>query len=558
MKINRIAWQNYRGLDDGEINPNGNDVTVTGRNGVGKSSIAGIVPFVLFGEKAATSKRIADGLIPTDDGLIHAAEIEFDDGTTLRREYAWDKTGNRHRLLIDGKDVPKKVFDARVFDLTKGGGELVLNPFAFCNLTWSEQRDLLLQFFGGDISIEPPDILGDTPPAKFITDIKADIKSRTADAEKIPPAIEEIHRQLKEIGTGDIDELKTARDAAFYERDKIRDMDEPKNVAQLRVQLGDAQSRLGKLCAPNAELNFAQNRRCELQSLIDQHQRDLQEALDDKARLQNDYRRTKHHSTCPTCKQPLPADMVNQQLKEIAQRGFRANDKIKRLQDVIAADQREFDRVNAQVNRLKNPDQDEIAKLNATVADLQNNLNAAVAQDKHQRGELIALQDKKISDANKRIDELQRAQSLRERVNQLAADERSLAQEISELKLQLDAVKNFLADQISVTEDAINKNFQHVKFKLFDFAITTGEAKPTCEATLHGVPYSSLSKGERLKAALDIFIALQNHFGVQLPLIIDDAESYTPNSFIDLPNQKFFFSVCDGDLHISEGSVPND
>ena len=68
---------------------------------------------------------------------------------------------------------------------------------------------------------------------------------------------------------------------------------------------------------------------------------------------------------------------------------------------------------------------------------------------------------------------------------------------------------------------------------------------------IDGVPYSSLSKGEKFKAALDILNALQSKFQRQFPLMIDDAESYTSNSFVELPNQLFLFKVTETDLQVS-------
>ena len=66
-----------------------------------------------------------------------------------------------------------------------------------------------------------------------------------------------------------------------------------------------------------------------------------------------------------------------------------------------------------------------------------------------------------------------------------------------------------------------------------------------------GVPYSSLSKGEKLKAALDILNAVQKHYGLKMPLVIDDAESYTANSFVDLDNQLILCKVAEADLKVA-------
>ena len=60
MKIKTISWTNYKGLTDGEIFAKCGDVVISGRNGAGKSSIASVIPFVLFGKVTGTLRRYED------------------------------------------------------------------------------------------------------------------------------------------------------------------------------------------------------------------------------------------------------------------------------------------------------------------------------------------------------------------------------------------------------------------------------------------------------------------------------------------------------------------
>ena len=104
---------------------------------------------------------------------------------------------------------------------------------------------------------------------------------------------------------------------------------------------------------------------------------------------------------------------------------------------------------------------------------------------------------------------------------------------------------------------AINSNFERVKFKMFEKS-KSGEVVNTCEATLSGVPFAYLSKGEQFTAALDIVNAFQNLFDAALPLIIDDAESYSGGTiagYESLPNQKILLKVAGDELKISVDSV---
>ena len=122
--------------------------------------------------------------------------------------------------------------------------------------------------------------------------------------------------------------------------------------------------------------------------------------------------------------------------------------------------------------------------------------------------------------------------------------------EIATLEGKIARAENFQHERIKQFEEQINANFEHVRFKLFD-RLVDGTPREVCEAMIDGVPYQSLSKGEKLKAALDILRALQRRYGVELPLIIDDAESYTANSLVDVPNQKILLRVTEGDLQIA-------
>ena len=64
---------------------------------------------------------------------------------------------------------------------------------------------------------------------------------------------------------------------------------------------------------------------------------------------------------------------------------------------------------------------------------------------------------------------------------------------------------------------------------------------------IDGVPYNSgLNRGAKLKAALDILKTLQRFYSIELPIFIDDAESYTSNSLVKIPNQLFLLKAVEG------------
>ena len=456
MKINKITWRNFKGLSDGEIVANGRNVVISGRNGSGKSSIASILPFVLFGRIAAKS---FDERGMTVTMQIPSATIEFDN-VTLRRDVT---ANNKNRTFIDGEEVNATTFNATVLNLTGGAGTLLFSPFEFPNLNWSEQRDFLLKHFA--------------PQEKFadVTTAVDELKRLRKDASTIPARIEEISRQLDELS-----ELPSG-DAAAIER-----------------QLDKLESDLSKITADNSE---SQQRF--LKSQIAQ----LEKTRDE---LRRRYRSTNTH--CPTCGAALPKEKVAATLERISVEGKK---------------------LNAQLEQLRNQ-----------LETLQSKSNFSVER---------ALQAKKlqagIRDINQQLAALKNSVKLCERLKQLSADEKRLNARIVELEGEIAHAQAKRREQMNASESSVNAQFNFVKFKLFK-TLANGDIRETCEPMIDGVPYSSLSKGEKFKAACDILNALQTKFGLEMPLMIDDAESYTANSLVDLPNQKFLFKVTETDLEI--------
>ena len=58
MRITKLSWTNYKGLTNDEIVADGADVIVRGQNGAGKSSIAELVSFILFGAQRMRTTRM--------------------------------------------------------------------------------------------------------------------------------------------------------------------------------------------------------------------------------------------------------------------------------------------------------------------------------------------------------------------------------------------------------------------------------------------------------------------------------------------------------------------
>ena len=455
MKIQRMSWQNYKGLSDGEIVCNGHDVIISGRNGAGKSSIASILPFVLFGKIPAKS---FDERGITIEAQMPTATIEFDT-VTLKRSVT---PRNQNRTFINGEEVSATKFNAAILNLTGGIGTLLFNPLEFPNLNWKEQRDFLLKHFATEPeTLDNPELL------------REQMKSLKREATGIPYQISEVQRQLSDLPTGDVDELEKL--------------------------LSDKQSELANLQTKD----FAREEKF-LTEQIRMKERRREELL-------NEYNTTK--TTCPTCGQSLPKAKVESARARIVTEGKKVAASIKELRD--------------ELETLKSK-----SSFNVDRA-----LKAKQLQSE-------------IRELTKRITALQTADNLRKRLATLVDREKVLNAKLIELEGQIFLAQERRRKLMIESEETVNAQFEHVRFKLFKL-LANGEVKEDCAAMIKGVPFQALSKGEKLKAALDILRTLQKKFRIEMPLFLDDAESYTSNSLVELPNQLFLFKVTEADLEIS-------
>lgn len=584
MKINRMSWENYKGLPDDELVADGADMMISGRNGTGKTSIASVVNFVLFGDDSAKVKQFDNGIAPTDDGLVHSAEVTFDDGTTFRREYFWKGSGNTHKLYINGDIISKTKYAAIVDSWTRGAGKLLFSPFAFCEMKKDDQRALLVKIFGEASDAElfareefanVKNILGTKSIDAFLADGQRTLKKFKADSGVFKPQISELQKLLElEPNANDLSTLENDLKVARAERSKIS-VGTSAAVGELDEKINSLRQERDELLRntpPNYKEQGAnlQRRAVDLTDRQNYLSRQIENARAEKQDLLDEYRKVEASTPgkCPTCGQTIPIEQHeakrDKNLSAIVDKGKRIAADIFELEKKLANVDAELKDIAAQIQDVKQKEQaqatenatrsEQLMQLDKMVRELTTKRSDLQREDEIKRRELFAEADKKIDGLTIQVTQIKAAidaaTRTRRRIDALREEEKTLNAKIAELENNVALVKLFLQEKIYLFEAKINSHFEHVRFKLFDLLITTGEAKPTCEPTLHGVPYSALSKGERLKAALDIYKTLQNHFQIEMPLLLDDAESYTMNSLIELPNQKFFFRVDECDLTI--------
>jgi len=250
MKIVKLTAENIKKLRAVEITPNGDVVTISGKNGAGKTSVLDSIWWALSGTTHIQAQPIRKGetkaRIRLDMGEIIVERKFTESGSTLVVENA---EGARF-------PSPQKMLDAMI-------GELSFDPLAFSRMDARKQFDELRRVSKLDIDIDDLDRLNKSDYAKR-TDINRDAKSRRAIVDGIMIADigdvkqvdeSELVAQLQKAGEHNTEiETRKARRASAQEtaNQKKRESAESSNRAAKLREEADSLDIIAKVAADEA------------------------------------------------------------------------------------------------------------------------------------------------------------------------------------------------------------------------------------------------------------------------------------------------------------------
>ena len=527
--ITGIAAGNIANLPSFYIESDGSNIYVTGQNGVGKSTLMKTIWWTLAGSTADGEK-----LIPiVGDGLPYA-EVEIFDGETktlFRKEIVQymvrGKIARTTDCFLNGLPVTLKDFQDFFNTYIPVDGLQILTGLGnFFKLKPAEQRRILTENFSSTNDAELAAEVGlDTnglTVEMYADTLKGKVRRIKKEVASIPAVIAELEKQLVEVvdDRGTLDFEKLALEMELKEMlHKMALSDE------IRGGVKEWQRKAGQ-----ATQDYWQRRK-EYDALKDEiaaSERELA-GLRDQYELPPD--------NCPYCGQPVNIEHVEKMREKVVEDAKKISAKIAEYRAKLGqiaecgkTARQEMDAANEKLEELD---------FDSTEYDLASKRRNDIQRE-------ISARDKRIAKIETQLE--LNAKNAR-RIAELKAREKDLGAKLSECEGQLALCDKFTRAKVNLVTDNINSKFQYVKFKMFE-TLKSGEVKSTCIATLNGVPYDNLSKGEKLKAALDVHNTFQRHYGVMLPLIIDDAESYTSNSLIEVENQQILLKAVEGQAEL--------
>ena len=370
---------------------------------------------------------------------------------------------------------------------------------------------------------------------------------------------------------------------------------------ELRTQLANATAEMSEARAKFSAEQAANNSKMEsARHLIDVSLHDIENARNKYMRRREDVvvdieRKTakrssvlveykqvqaetfEQHEACPTCGQKIPEEQIKAALEQFnlnkSNRLFEINERGKRecSKDMIAALHAELDDIDKKISELNAKHEQEQAKIKEIEAQRDTRrfedtaehaaANAQIARIKALiEGEVNTSTDEKerlveaVRDAQREIDTLEGqrlniryANAQKQRVEDLKTQEKNLAAEYEKVQQGAYLAERFTTLKAEMLTDSINAKFKAVRFKLYDVQINGGIAD-TCEVMVPCagglVPFSKANNAGRINAGIEVIDTLGKHWGVEMPIILDNAESVV--KLIETDAQKIKFYVAEG------------
>ena len=266
--------------------------------------------------------------------------------------------------------------------------------------------------------------------------------------------------------------------------------------------------------------------------------------------------------TCPTCGQRLPEDQIDsmkaafnkrrsEQLTAINEKG-KAECSVQMIENT-AAQAEDAERQAAASDMDANLIQQRIDTLQTKLTqppafettpeyfDLSGKLSACRAAERE--AEKTGAPDTSVLDAQLRtveaeLAELQRkkaqieqAEAQKVRIAELEAQEKQMGAEYEDLERGVWLCDEFTKAKVRMLTNRIDSRFHNVRFRLFQEQLNGG-VKDDCEVLIPGeggrmVPYSFANNAARINAGLEIIGILADHWNMEMPVFIDNAESVT-------------------------------
>lgn len=593
MKIQKIKIHNFRSIDHLELNLEGKNLEIKGRNSKGKSTVFQAWTWLWFGKIIDQTKLISKfNIKPKDKTNVETyVEIKFIhdnqeyEVTRLFRELHVKKQGELEKtfeghtteyFINNTKQGTEKAFKKFVDKFfTEEEFFLLSNPNYFDAIKWDKKRDIIISFLDQDT----------------LPDFNTELKSFKDSAKKQNKELERIDIQLKTLEdqkTKDLPEYDKVIEDYTNILDKIRKEEENDKLKNKQIlieknkyykELENLENILSELKKEerltNSKLDkiiFEKDNQKNKEEEIKRKKVELEKAKVDLGKsekgLESLYKKyTEINSSkfeisindkkCKACNQYLPKNLQEEKINKlknnfdkekesslrlVKKEGRLEKEKKESIQKSIVSLGNEINRLGIQgivddnksddlskdLKKLKE-EEEEVLKLKK---DWENKLKNIVIPE---NGGLKELNQRKEALLTTKAS-IEAQQKISERIKKLEEDRKKKSLKHMELKEKINNKELEIKQYMGNKNNELKEKFPgNISFKLFEIQINSG-VKPTFDIMHKGISWGApLNPGAKIETGLCLIKELQKVKGIELPVWVDNFESYTEK--INLPNQ---------------------
>lgn len=543
IQIDRLKLENFKCHRNLEFDFSGQNVAIYGDNAAGKTSVYDALTWLLFGKDSAGNgeKNIevkpldAAGTVADHNAItaVEAALLVMGEPVRLRRTYreVWSTKrgssvetfdGHTSEYYIDGVPCKKNAFDSRIRDIVPEDTFRLLTSVSYFaqDFHWQKRRAVLFDIAGTltDREIMATDsrfsqlsqTLGKMSLDDYRRKLAAERKQLTGVKTDIPARISECQKNIEELQHIDYEGIKEQIRALEQEAEQVAAQigntgaDEG---ARLRSDLAKLEQRIAR---DKTQLQAAERSAVTYEKSIEES----------RARWISVNQEAFTGGNCPTCGQSLPAHQLRAATEAFESR------KRSRLQEIerTAATQKEAkEQAQSRVDQLT----PEIRQAEEQAAALRNAIAVAdPGVDNTDKKNRFAELRREISAKWETVGKRAALDRARQRIGELQQDARNAAECLESVEAMQYLVDEFTRYKTKFVEDSINGQFRAARFRLFREQ-ANGGIEERCDVVYDGVPYVGLNNGAKINVGIDIINTLSRHYGVAVPLFVDNAESVT-------------------------------
>ena len=543
IKIMRLRLENFKCHRLMELDLQGHSASVYGDNAAGKTSLYDALTWLLFGKDSAGNgeKNIdvkpldATGAV-ADHNAITSVEAVLQvagETVTLKRTYreVWSTKrgsieeffdGHTSEYYIDGVPCKKNAFDGKIREIVPEDTFRLLTSVSYFahDLHWQKRRAVLFDIAGAltDREIMATDnrfsilsqTLGNMSLDDYRRKLAAEKKGFTGAKTDIPARISECQKTVNDLEHIDYEGIEEQIRVLEVEAEQVAAQIGSTGAdegARMRSELAQLEKRIAK---DTAQLQAAERSATAYEKSI----------AESRSRWISVNQEEFNGGNCPTCGQSLPPHQLRAATDAFESR---KRSRLKEIERTAATQKEAKEQAVSRAHQLTA----EIQQAEKQAAALRNAISVAgPGVDNSEKKSRLAELRLDISTKWETVGKRAALDHARQRISELQQEARNAAECLESIEAALYTVDEYTRYKTRFVEDSINSQFRAAKFRLFREQ-ANGGIEERCDVVLDGVPYMGLNNGAKINVGIDIINTLSRHFGVAVPLFVDNAESVT-------------------------------